>query len=122
MLAEDRTEARRLEAIRRDFVVNVSHELKTPVGALSLLAETVGAAADDPEAVRRFAERMQREAARLSALVHEIIELSRLQVAGALEPARPGRRRRRGRRGGRPGAHRRGGQGHRASPRAASRA
>jgi two-component system, OmpR family, sensor histidine kinase SenX3 len=84
VLAEDRTEARRLEAIRRDFVVNVSHELKTPVGALSLLAETVGAAADDPEAVRRFSERMQREAARLSALVHEIIELSRLQVAGAL--------------------------------------
>jgi two-component system sensor histidine kinase SenX3 len=81
VLAEDRTEARRLEAIRRDFVVNVSHELKTPVGALALLAETVEAAADDPEAVRRFAGRMQQESARLSALVHEIIELSRLQVA-----------------------------------------
>ncbi|WP_298461787.1 cell wall metabolism sensor histidine kinase WalK [uncultured Cellulomonas sp.] len=88
VLAEDRTEARRLEAIRRDFVVNVSHELKTPVGALALLAETVHAAADDPEAVRRFAGRMQQESARLSALVHEIIELSRLQVAGALtQPA-----------------------------------
>jgi two-component system, OmpR family, sensor histidine kinase SenX3 len=88
VLAEDRTEARRLEAIRRDFVVNVSHELKTPVGALSLLAETVQAAADDPEAVRRFAGRMLQESARLSALVHEIIELSRLQVAGALsQPA-----------------------------------
>ncbi|WNB85294.1 ATP-binding protein [Cellulomonas sp. ATA003] len=88
VLAEDRTEARRLEAIRRDFVVNVSHELKTPVGALSLLAETVQAAADDPEAVRRFSARMQQESARLSALVHEIIELSRLQVAGALnQPA-----------------------------------
>ena len=85
VLAEDRTEARRLEAIRRDFVVNVSHELKTPVGALSLLAETVQAAAEDPEAVRRFSARMQQEAARLSALVHEIIELSRLQVAGALD-------------------------------------
>ncbi|RYV51220.1 sensor histidine kinase [Pengzhenrongella frigida] len=83
VLVEDRTEARRVEAIRRDFVVNVSHELKTPVGALALLAETVEAAADDPEAVRRFAGRMQRESARLSALVHEIIELSRLQ-AGAL--------------------------------------
>ena len=82
VLVEDRTEARRVEAIRRDFVVNVSHELKTPVGALSLLAETVEAAADDPEAVRRFAGRMQRESARLSALVQEIIELSRLQVAG----------------------------------------
>jgi two-component system sensor histidine kinase SenX3 len=84
VLVEDRTEARRVEAIRRDFVVNVSHELKTPVGALALLAETVEAAADDPEAVRRFAGRMQRESTRLSALVHEIIELSRLQVAGGL--------------------------------------
>jgi len=79
VLAEDLT-----QAIRRDFVVNVSHELKTPVGALALLAETVQDAADDPEAVRRFAARMQAEATRLSALVHEIIELSRLQVAGAL--------------------------------------
>ena len=87
VLAEDRTEARRLEAIRRDFVVNVSHELKTPVGALALLAETVESAADDPDTVRRFAGRMQQEAIRLSALVHEIIELSRLQVAGALDGA-----------------------------------
>ncbi|MFE7406350.1 sensor histidine kinase [Isoptericola sp. NPDC057559] len=85
VLAEDRTEARRVEAIRRDFVVNVSHELKTPVGALALLAETVQDAADDPVAVRRFTQRMQAEAQRLSALVHEIIELSRLQVAGALQ-------------------------------------
>lgn len=85
VLAEDNTQARRLEAIRRDFVVNVSHELKTPVGALSLLAETVQDAADDPEAVRRFAGRMIGESQRLSALVHEILELSRLQVAGALK-------------------------------------
>jgi len=84
VLAEDQTQAKRLEAIRRDFVVNISHELKTPVGALTLLAETVQDAADDPEAVRRFAGRIQTEAVRLSALVHEIIELSRLQVAGAL--------------------------------------
>lgn len=89
VLAEDLTQARRLEAVRRDFVVNVSHELKTPVGALSLLAETVQDAADDPEAVRRFAGRMQSEAQRLSSLVHEIIELSRLQVAGALGPLAP---------------------------------
>jgi two-component system sensor histidine kinase SenX3 len=88
VLAEDRTEARRVEAIRRDFVVNVSHELKTPVGALALLAETVQDAADDPVAVRRFTERMQREATRLSALVHEIIELSRLQATGALSDVR----------------------------------
>ena len=89
LLADDRTEARRVEATRRDFVVNVSHELKTPVGALSLLAETVEEAADDPETVRRFAGRMQTEAARLSALVQEIIELSRLQVADPLGAARP---------------------------------
>lgn len=88
VLAEDLTQARRLEAIRRDFVVNVSHELKTPVGALSLLAETVEDASDDPEAVRRFSRRMQTEAERLSRLVHEIIELSRLQVAGALQEQR----------------------------------
>lgn len=88
LLAEDRTEARRVEEIRRDFVVNVSHELKTPVGALALLAETVEQAADDPAAVRTFAGRMQTEATRLSRLVQEIIELSRLQVAGALTEGR----------------------------------
>ncbi|RPF19793.1 two-component system sensor histidine kinase SenX3 [Myceligenerans xiligouense] len=85
VLAEDRTEAARVEAIRRDFVVNVSHELKTPVGALALLAETVADAADDPVAVRRFTERMHREARRLSELVQEIIELSRLQSQGAVQ-------------------------------------
>ncbi len=89
VLAEDLTQARRLDAIRRDFVVNVSHELKTPIGALSLLAETVEDAADDPEAVRLFSGRMRAEASRLSLLVHEIIELSRLQVAGALEEVAP---------------------------------
>ncbi len=88
VLAEDLTGARKLETMRRDFVVNISHELKTPVGALSLLAETVQDAADDPEAVRRFAARMQAEAGRLSQLVQEIIELSRLQTAGALEELR----------------------------------
>ena len=85
VLAEDLTTARKVETMRRDFVVNISHELKTPVGALSLLAETVQDAADDPPAVRRFAARMQAEAARLSQLVQEIIELSRLQTAGAIE-------------------------------------
>ncbi len=89
VLVEDRTEARRVEEIRRDFVANVSHELKTPIGALSLLAEAVHATADDPDAVRHFAERMEREALRLSALVQEIIDLSRLQVADALHPPEP---------------------------------
>ncbi len=85
VLAEDVTSARKVETMRRDFVVNISHELKTPVGALSLLAETVQDAADDPPAVRRFAARMQAEASRLSQLVQEIIELSRLQAASTLE-------------------------------------
>ncbi|MFC6879983.1 MULTISPECIES: sensor histidine kinase [Actinomadura] len=79
VLAEDLTEMRRTEAIRRDFVANVSHELKTPVGALSLLAETVEGAADDPEAVRRFAGRMQMESVRLTNLVQDLMTLSRIQ-------------------------------------------
>jgi len=80
----DVTEARRLELVRRDFVANVSHELKTPVGALTLLAEAVQEAADDPAAVHHFAERMQREGSRLGRLVQELIELSRLQGAEPL--------------------------------------
>jgi two-component system, OmpR family, sensor histidine kinase SenX3 len=79
VLAEDRSEAARVDDVRRDFVANVSHELKTPVGALSLLAEAVEGASEDPEAVLRFAGRMQHEAARLSSMVNELIELSRLQ-------------------------------------------
>jgi two-component system sensor histidine kinase SenX3 len=85
VLAEDRTRERRVEAIRRDFVANVSHELKTPVGALTLLAEAVQEAADDPEAVTRFASRMRTESARLNRLVQQIIELSRLQGDEALD-------------------------------------
>ena len=78
-LVEDRTRERRVEAIRRDFVANVSHELKTPVGAIHLLAEAVAEASDDPEAVQRFAGRMHTESERLSRMVQQIIELSRLQ-------------------------------------------
>ena len=84
ILAEDQTAAKRLEDVRRDFVANVSHELKTPVGAISLLAETIAEAADDPEAVLRFAERMGIESRRLSGLVQDIIDLSRLQDANVL--------------------------------------
>jgi len=80
VLADDLTDARRVEAIRRDFVANVSHELKTPIGAVSLLAEAVEEAADDPEAVRRFAARMGIESTRLADLVSQIIDLSRLQA------------------------------------------
>jgi two-component system sensor histidine kinase SenX3 len=81
VLAEDRTESQRVEQVRRDFVANVSHELKTPVGALALLAETIEDAADDEEAVRRFAGRMRQEAARLTFLVQDLITLSRIQAA-----------------------------------------
>ncbi|MFB4311995.1 sensor histidine kinase [Actinomadura sp. GTD37] len=84
VLAEDLTDMHRTEAIRRDFVANVSHELKTPVGALSLLAETVEGAADDPEAVRRFAGRMQYESVRLNNLVQDLMTLSRVQGAEPL--------------------------------------
>jgi len=84
LLLEDVSETRRLAAVRRDFVANVSHELKTPIGALTLLAEAVQDAADDPEAIRRFAGRMQHEGTRLGRLVAELIELSRLQGAEPL--------------------------------------
>jgi two-component system sensor histidine kinase SenX3 len=84
-LVDDRTRERRLEAIRRDFVVNVSHELKTPIGAIALLAEAVDEAADDPAAVQRFAGRMRDESERLTRLVKQIIELSRLQGDDPLE-------------------------------------
>jgi len=84
ILARDQTAARRVDEMRRDFVANVSHELKTPVGALSLLAETIAESADEPEAVAHFSGQMKREAARLAALVQEIIDLSRLQEPDAL--------------------------------------
>lgn len=84
-LVEDRTEERRAEEVRRDFVANVSHELKTPVGAIRLLAEAVCDASDDPVAVERFAGRMLTESDRLSRLVQQVIELSRLQADEPLE-------------------------------------
>jgi len=84
-LVEDRTREKRVETVRRDFVANVSHELKTPVGAIRLLAEAVTDASDDPEAVQRFAKRMLTESDRLTKLVQQIIELSRLQGNDPLE-------------------------------------
>jgi two-component system, OmpR family, sensor histidine kinase SenX3 len=83
LLAEDQTESRRVDEVKRDFVANTSHELKTPVGALALLAETIEDAADDAEAVRRFAGKMRQEAQRLTNLVQDLITLSRIQ---AVEP------------------------------------
>ena len=88
VLIFDDSEMRRLDSIRRDFVANISHELKTPIGALSILSEAVLGASDDPEAVVRFANRMQAESKRLSDLVQEIINLSRLQDDDPLKNAK----------------------------------
>ena len=84
LLAEDRTEAFRLDEVRRDFVANISHELKTPIASVGLLAEALDQAADEPEQVRRFANRLTTESGRLARLTQEIIELSRLQAQDAL--------------------------------------
>lgn len=88
ILIFDDSEMRRLDSIRRDFVANISHELKTPIGALSILSEAVLGASDDPEAIVRFATRMQTESKRLSDLVQEIINLSRLQDDDPLKNAK----------------------------------
>ena len=77
-VVEDESERRRLDAVRRDFVANVSHELRTPVGALSLLAETM-ADEDDPGVLKRLAARVSAEAERASALVADLLDLSRIE-------------------------------------------
>ena len=87
LLAEDRTESYRLDEVRRDFIANISHELKTPIGAVSLLAEALASASKEPEQVKRFAKRLTKEAERLARITQEIIELSRLQAADALSKA-----------------------------------
>ncbi|MEG8034974.1 MULTISPECIES: ATP-binding protein [unclassified Curtobacterium] len=83
--ADDLTESRRIDEVRRDFVANISHELKTPIGAIGLLSETLVIAADDPEHVKKFAAQLITESERLGALTKDIIELSRLQSVDALE-------------------------------------
>ncbi|WP_137657682.1 sensor histidine kinase [Bifidobacterium moukalabense] len=80
----DMSEQRRFEIMRRDFVTNVSHELKTPAGAISLLAETIGDAADDPDAVRYFSGRISKESERLTELVHRLIDLQKAQSTSAM--------------------------------------
>ena len=84
LFVDDQSEHARMEATRRDFVANVSHELKTPVGAMGVLAEALLASSDDPETVTRFAEKMVVESNRLANMVIELIELSRLQGAEPL--------------------------------------
>lgn len=89
LLADDRTEAERLDEVRRDFVANISHELKTPIGAVGLLAEALEPAADDPAQVRRFASRLHEEQQRLARITGDIIRLSRLQAAEVLHQPLP---------------------------------
>jgi two-component system, OmpR family, sensor histidine kinase SenX3 len=81
---DDQSEHARMEATRRDFVANVSHELKTPVGAMGVLGEALLASSEDPETVRRFAQKMVTESTRLANMVGELIDLSRLQGAEPL--------------------------------------
>jgi two-component system sensor histidine kinase SenX3 len=87
LIADDHTEAKRLEEVRRDFVANISHELKTPIGAVGLLSEALESAAEDVEQVRRFAARLRVESTRLAQMTQEIIELSRLQAMDMVEQA-----------------------------------
>jgi signal transduction histidine kinase len=86
LVVRDVTEARRLDEVRRDFVANASHELKTPVASIRAAAETLrDAAADDPPAVRRFAEQLEREALRMSRVVSDLLDLSRLESGSELD-------------------------------------
>ncbi|WP_119696945.1 sensor histidine kinase [Microbacterium halotolerans] len=84
LILRDISEQERLEAMRQDFIANTSHELKTPVGAITLLSEAIDFAADDPDEVRRFASRLTAEAERLGQLTGRIMHLSRLQAADAV--------------------------------------
>lgn len=79
VIGDDRRESERLHSVRRDFFANVSHEIKTPVAAIGLLAEALTEAADDPDAVREFARSLQEESARLTRLSRDVIELSRIE-------------------------------------------
>jgi len=87
LLVDDRTEAKKLEDTRRDFVANVSHELKTPIGAIGLLAEAIQGAGDDPAMIEKFSNSLIRESQRLANLVQELMQLSRVQSAPGLENA-----------------------------------
>ena len=89
LVADDRSEALRVDETRRDFVANITHELKTPIGAISLLAEAIADSTDDADAVKHFAGRMSTETARLNELIAQIIALSRLQSTDPLLAAVP---------------------------------
>ena len=89
LIAQDLSEERRLNEVRRDFVANVSHELKTPVGALALLAEAVQSADTDMDQVRHFSSRMQIEVSRLIEMIADLVELSRVQGDSAMRNSEP---------------------------------
>jgi two-component system sensor histidine kinase SenX3 len=89
LLLEDNTEGHRLDDARRDFIANISHELKTPIGAIGLLAEALVGATDDPETVRKFSKNLLKESRRLADLVQDIIQLSRVQSNEVLRKATP---------------------------------
>jgi signal transduction histidine kinase len=86
LVLRDITETRRLDQVRRDFVANASHELKTPAASIQAAAETIRtAASEDPSVVPRFAAQLEREAARLSRIVSDLLDLSRLESGSALD-------------------------------------
>lgn len=87
LVLEDRTSDIRLDKTRRDFIENISHELKTPIGAIALLSEAIQEAGDDREAVSKFAGSLSKESSRLTLLVQDIIKLSRLQSEEVLATA-----------------------------------
>lgn len=89
VLVEDNTDARDFESIRRDFIANVTHEIKTPIGAIALLSEAMEGALDDPTRMHKFADSLRRETRRLSTLVTEIIQLSRVETSNILAKAKP---------------------------------
>ncbi|GAA2301584.1 ATP-binding protein [Glycomyces scopariae] len=86
---QDISELHRVERVRRDFVANISHELKTPVGAMQILSEALKDAAEDPDAAARFADRIRSESKRMNHLVTDLLELSRLQGAEKLPDPEP---------------------------------
>jgi two-component system sensor histidine kinase SenX3 len=87
LVLEDRTRDLRLDKTRRDFIENISHELKTPIGAIALLSEAIGQAGDNPATIEKFAKNLTKESTRLTLLVQDIIELSRLQSEEVLAEA-----------------------------------
>jgi signal transduction histidine kinase len=86
LVIRDITETRRSEQVRRDFVANASHELKTPAASIQAAAETIRTAAvEDPSVIPRFASQLEREAARLSRIVSDLLDLSRLESGSVLD-------------------------------------